>query len=289
MGMSDDRPVTELCRLDIDGPVARLTLTRSEVHNALNAQLISEITDVLAWTAERSVGSTGELLDSEGANHLRALVIGSDGRHFCAGADINMMREGGTKGAEENRADAERLDQLFNGLWSHPCFTIASVHGVALGGGAGLVACCDHAIAAPGTRIALSEAKLGILPAVIGPYVYRRVGSAQFRRLATLAGTFEPNEALMIGMVDQISASAEEASQLVDEAIETVLTTGPVAVVEAKSLTDSFDRWMGTDEELREWALDKTSEMRASAEGQEGLAAFLEGRKPAWSSEDQDG
>ena len=85
------------------------------------------------------------------------------------------------------------------------------------------------------------------------------------------------------------SASAEEASQLVDETIETVLTTAPVAVVEAKSLTDSFDRWMGTDEELREWVLDKTSEMRASAEGQEGLESFLEGRKPAWSSEDQDG
>jgi methylglutaconyl-CoA hydratase len=90
-------------------------------------------------------------------------------------------------------------------------------------------------------------------------------------------------------MVDQIAVSVEEASQLVDETIATVLTTAPGAVVEAKSLTDSFDRWMGTDEELREWALDKTSEMRASAEGQEGLAAFLEGRKPAWSSEDQDG
>jgi methylglutaconyl-CoA hydratase len=200
-----------------------------------------------------------------------------------------MMREGGTKGAEENRADAERLDRLFNGLWSHPCFTIASVRGVALGGGAGLVACCDHAIAASDTRIALSEAKLGILPAVIGPYVYRRVGSAQFRRLATLAGTFEPEEALMIGMVDRIAANAEEMEGLVDEVISMVLTTGPMAVMEAKRLTDSFDRWMGTDEELREWALDKTSEMRASDEGQEGLAAFLEGRKPAWSPGDQDG
>ena len=289
MGMSDDRPVTELCRLDVDGPLARLTLTRSEVHNALNVQLITEITDVLAWTAERSVGSTAGLLDSDDAKHLRVLIVESDGRNFCAGADINMMREGGTKGAEENRADAERLDRLFNGLWSHPCFTIASVRGVALGGGAGLVACCDHAIASPDTRIALSEAKLGILPAVIGPYVYRRVGSAQFRRLATLAGTFEPEEALMIGMVDRIAANAEEMESLVDEAIAMVLTTGPMAVTEAKRLTDFFDRWMGTDEELREWALDKTSEMRASEEGQEGLAAFLEGRKPAWSSEDQDG
>ncbi|MEC8874776.1 MAG: enoyl-CoA hydratase-related protein [Candidatus Thermoplasmatota archaeon] len=287
--MSDSMPRTELCRLEVDGPVARLNLTRTQVHNALNIQLISEITDVLEWAAVRSVGSTGELHGSDGSQNLRVLVISSEGRHFCAGADINMMREGGKKSAEDNRSDAELLDCLFHGLWSHPCFTIASVHGVALGGGAGLVACCDHAIATKETRIALSEAKLGILPAVIGPYVYRRVGSAQFRRLATLAGTFETDEALTIGMIDQIADNAEEASRLVEETIAALLTTGPVAVMEAKRLTDSFDRWTGTDEELREWVLDKTSEMRASTEGQEGLAAFLEGRKPAWSPEDQEG
>ncbi len=289
ISIGDSLPQTTLASLDIAGAVAYLTLRRDDVFNALNPELIDDITELLEWTSHRSVAERGTLTDDSGAPYLRVVVLAGAGRHFCAGADIDWMRDAGTKSSEENRADSERLDRLFNNLWSHPCFTIASVHGVALGGGAGLVACCDHAIATSGSRIALSEAKLGILPAVIGPYVYRRVGSAQFRRLATLAGTFEPEEALMIGMVDQIAASAEDASRLIDEAIETVLTTGPVAVKEAKSLTDSFDRWMGTDEELREWALDKTSEMRASAEGQEGLAAFLEGRKPTWSSEDQDG
>ena len=200
-----------------------------------------------------------------------------------------MMRDAGVKTPEENRTDSERLDRLFNTLWAHPCFTISTVQGVALGGGAGLLACSDHVIALDSARIALSEAKLGILPAVIGPYVYRRVGSAQFRRLAMLAGRFDGREALNIGMIDQVSTSSEESAEMVDAAIATVMSTGPVAVTEAKGLVQTFDRWHGTDEDLRRWTLDKTSEMRGSPEGQEGLSAFLDRRPPAWSPEDQDG
>jgi len=200
-----------------------------------------------------------------------------------------MMRDAGVKSPEENRTDSERLDRLFNSLWSHPCFTIAAVQGVALGGGAGLIACSDHVIALDSSRIALSEAKLGILPAVIGPYVYRRVGSAQFRRLAMLAGRFDGHEALNIGMADQVSTSMEEAAEMVDAAIATVMSTGPVAVTEAKNLAQTLDNWRGTEEDLRRWTLDKTSEMRSSPEGQEGLSAFLDRRPPAWSPEDQDG
>lgn len=200
-----------------------------------------------------------------------------------------MMRDAGVKTPEENRTDSERLDRLFNTLWAHPCFTISTVQGVALGGGAGLLACSDHVIALDSARIALSEAKLGILPAVIGPYVYRRVGSAQFRRLAMLAGRFDGREALNIGMIDQVSTSSEESAEMVDAVIATVMSTGPVAVTEAKRLVQTFDRWHGTDEDLRRWTLDKTSEMRGSPEGQEGLSAFLDRRPPAWSPEDQDG
>ena len=289
MRMSDVRPATELCSLAIDGSVATLTLDRSDVYNALNVQLISEIIDVLDWTSHRSVGRNGSLRDHDGAEYLRALVVRSAGKHFCAGADINMMRDAGVKSPDENRTDSERLDRLFNSLWAHPCFTITAVQGVALGGGAGIIACSDHAIALDSSRIALSEAKLGILPAVIGPYVYRRVGSAQFRRLAMLAGRFDGHEALNIGMVDQVSTSLEETDRMIDEAIETVMSTGPMAVTEAKSLTETFDNWRGTDEDLRRWTLDKTSEMRGSPEGQEGLSAFLDRRPPAWSPEDQDG
>ena len=275
-------PETSLCSLEIEGPVAKLTLTRQDVYNALNIQLISEIISLLEWTKERSVGERGTLNDEDGAPYLRVIVMSGAGKHFCAGADINMMRDAGAKSPEENRADSERLDRLFNSLWSHPCFTIGKIQGVALGGGAGLIACLDHVIVDLGTRIALSEGKLGILPAVIGPYVYRKVGSAEFRRLSMLAGRIGAEEALRIGLVSQLAPSLDGAE---DAVVAEVLTTGPMAVAEAKKLTLTFDRWTGTDEELRTWTLDKTSAMRGSGEGQEGLASFLEKRSPNWNEE----
>jgi methylglutaconyl-CoA hydratase len=276
------KPETSLCTLEIEGVVAHLTLTREDVYNALNIQMISEIISILEWTKDRSVGERGTLLDSTGTPYLRVLVFSGSGKHFCAGADINMMRDAGAKSPEENRIDSERLDRLFNSLWAHPCFTIGKIQGVALGGGAGLIACLDHVIVEPGTRIALSEGKLGILPVVIGPYVYRKVGSAEFRRLAMLAGRIGAEEALRVGLVNQLSESLEGAeSGVIDE----ILTTGPMAVSEAKRLTLTFDRWIGSDQDLRQWTLDKTSAMRGSEEGQEGLASFLEKRSPNWKEE----
>ncbi len=266
--MTDNLPDTELCNLEIEGPVARLTLMRPDVFNAMNIQMISEIISLLDWTEKRSVARMGNLSDDSGNSYIRVLVFSGKGRHFCAGADINMMRDAGAKSPAENRIDSERLDRLFNTLWAHPCFTIGIVQGVALGGGAGLVACLDHVIVEPRTRIALSEGKLGILPAVIGPYVYRRVGSSQFRRLAMLAGRIDAEEALRIGMVDQAEESPEAAHEAASGVIDEVLTTGPMAVAEAKRLTLIFDRWESTDEDLRLWTLDKTSEMRGSNEGQ---------------------
>lgn len=285
----DTQPDTELCRLEVEGAVANLTLDRTDAFNALNPQLISDITEVLEWTSERSVGRTGELHSTDGSPNLRALVIRAEGKHFCAGADINMMRDGGSKTPEENRADSERLDRLFHGLWSHPCFTIACVQGVALGGGAGLVSCSDHVIAEPRTRIALSEAKLGISAAVIGPYVYRRLGSAGFRRLAMLASRIGPEEALRIGFVDEVADSADAMEASVSSVVSEVMTSGPLAVTSAKRMVGILDHWDGDDASLRAWTLDLTSEMRGSPEGQEGLSSFIDGRKPAWSQEDQEG
>ena len=152
-------------------------------------------------------------------------------------------------------------------------------------GGAGIVSCVDHVIAEPSTRIALSEGKLGILPAVIGPYVYRKIGSAQFRRLSMLASRVDAEEALRIGWIDDIVKDKEEFEKASSRVIDTVLTTGPVAVYESKKLTLELDRWTGSDEDLRLWTLEKTSEMRGSREGQEGLSAFLERRSPDWSTE----
>ena len=280
--IEDLMPETNLCSLEVEGATARLTLTREDVYNALNIELISEIISILDWTRDRSVGERGTLEDPTGASYLRVLILSGAGKHFCAGADINMMRDAGAKTAEENRIDSERLDHLFNSLWAHPCFTIGKIQGVALGGGAGLIACLDHTIVEPGTRIALSEGKLGILPAVIGPYVYRKVGSAQFRRLSMMAGRIGAEESLRIGLVNQVSESLEGAETSV---IDEVMTTGPMAVAEAKKLTLTFDRWTKSDEDLRTWTLDKTSAMRGSEEGQEGLSSFLEKRPPNWKEE----
>ena len=274
-------PKTSLIKVEIDDCIARVTLARSEKYNALNVQMITELIQVFSWTAKNSVGVTGKLISDDGTPYLRVLVLSGEGKHFCAGADINMMRDAGANTPEENRRDSERLDSLFNGLWAHPCFTIGKIQGVALGGGAGLIACLDHVICDSRVKIALSEGKLGILPAVIGPYVYRRMGSANFRRHAMLAGRMDTSEALRIGMIDCIDDSLDESS-----VVSEVLSTGPCAVTAAKELALGFDRWEGDDESLRLWTLDFTSRMRGSDEGQEGLSSFLEKRSPNWKSEE---
>ena len=285
MKMSDIPPKNKLCQLVIDGNIARINLNRSDVFNALNTELISELISVIKWTSDRSVSRNSSLEDSEGEKFLRVIIFTGEGKHFCAGADINMMRDAGARSVEENRIDSERLDSLFHGLWAHPCFTIGCIQGVALGGGAGLVSCFDYAIAEPRTRIALSEAKLGILPAVIGPYVYRKIGSSNFRRLSMMASKINSVEAMRIGLIDFVVESSSDFDDRSNIISQEVLTTGPMAVTEAKNLTLVFDRWDGSDEELRNWTLDKTSQMRGSEEGQEGLSSFLERRKPNWSSE----
>ena len=285
MTFMDTPPLTELVSIVIEDSRCHIKLDREDKFNALNIQMITELCTLFDWTSERSVGTQGTLADANGTPYLRTLVLSGAGRHFCAGADINMMRDAGANTPEENRIDSERLDRLFNGLWAHPCFTVGAIQGVALGGGAGLVACLDHVIATSNVKIALSEGKLGILPAVIGPYVYRRLGSACFRRLAMQASRIGSDEALRTGFIEAVVDGVDDLSQAVDLLIDEVLTTGPQAVTLAKELTLQFDRWNGTDEELREYTLDFTSRMRGSSEGQEGLSSFLDKRAANWKKE----
>ena len=287
MTSMDAPPTTSMVSLTVDGARANLTLSRPDKFNAMNVEMIQELILLLEWTAERSAGRQDALEDSEGRPYLRTLVLRGEGKHFCAGADINMMRDAGANTPEENRADSKRLDRLFNGLWSHPCFTVGAVQGVALGGGAGLISCCDYVVATADIRIALSEGKLGILPAVIGPYVYRRLGSATFRRLAMQASRIRGEEALRIGFIEALVDRAEEVDAVVDAMVAEVMTTGPSAVTLSKELTLGFDRWTESDEALRDWTLDFTSRMRGSKEGQEGLSSFLEKRPPNWKPEEK--
>ena len=275
-------PRTELVKVEIDGSTCHITLNREEKYNALNVQMISELCEIFEWTAKRSAGHVNQLHDSDGQEYLRALVISGQGKHFCAGADINMMRDAGAQTAEENRKDSERLDRLFNSLWAHPCFTIGLIQGVALGGGAGLIACCDYVAATENVKIALSEGKLGILPAVIGPYVYRRLGSACFRRLAMQASRIDSEEALRIGFIEKVVKNTDELQVASVAILEEILSTGPSAISLAKELTLEFDHWALDDEKLRQFTLDFTSKMRGSDEGQEGLSSFLEKRPANW-------
>ena len=275
-------PQTELVELQIEGSTCYVTLNRQDKFNALNVQMISELCEIFEWTSKRSAGRNNILQDSDGKEYLRTLIISGHGKHFCAGADINMMRDAGAQSAEENRKDSERLDQLFNSLWSHPCFTIGLIQGVALGGGAGLIACCDYVVATENVKIALSEGKLGILPAVIGPYVYRRLGSACFRRLAMQASRIDSEEALRIGFVEKVVKDKEDLQDASVVILEEILSSGPSAVSLAKELTLEFDHWALDDEELRKFTLDFTSKMRGSDEGLEGLSSFLEKRPPNW-------
>ena len=281
----ENPPQTELVTMTLDGSRANLRLNREDKFNALNVQLITELCDLLDWTAARSAGNLDALHDENGAPYLRSIVLSGSGRHFCAGADINMMRDAGANTPEENRADSKRLDRLFNSLWAHPCFTVGAIQGVALGGGAGLVACLDHVIGTQNIKLALSEGKLGILPAVIGPYVYRRLGSACFRRLAMQASRVGAEEALRTGFIEQVVADVNSLEPAVQLLLDEILTTGPCAVTLAKQLTLNFDRWTESDEALREWTLDFTSKMRGSNEGQEGLSSFLEKRSANWKPE----
>ena len=282
----ENPPETSLIQLTIDGSCARIELAREEKFNALNVEMITELIEVFEWTKERSAGQNDALEDENGTPYLRTLVLSGRGKHFCAGADINMMRDAGANTPEENRKDSERLDRLFNGLWSHPCFTIGAIQGVALGGGAGLIACLDYVVATENVRIALSEGKLGILPAVIGPYVYRRVGSANVRSLAMQASRVKSVEALRIGFIECVVENTEAFDAQIDSIISEVLTTGPSAAMLAKELTLGFDRWNENDESLRRWTLDFTSRMRGSREGQEGLSSFLEKRPANWKPEE---
>ena len=281
----ENPPQTELVTMTLDGSRANLRLNREDKFNALNVQLITELCDLLDWTAARSAGNLDTLHDENGAPYLRSIVLSGSGRHFCAGADINMMRDAGANTPEENRADSKRLDRLFNSLWAHPCFTVGAIPGVALGGGAGLVACLDHVLGTQNIKLALSEGKLGILPAVIGPYVYRRLGSACFRRLAMQASRVGAEEALRTGFIEQVVADVDSLEPAVQSLLDEVLTTGPCAVILAKQLTLNFDRWTESDEALRDWTLDFTSKMRGSKEGQEGLSSFLEKRSANWKPE----
>lgn len=250
------------------GEVLWLTLNRPEIHNAFGDQLIAELTEALDNAAED--------------DRVRAIVITGAGKTFSAGADLNWMRGMAAASEEENREDALRLARLLRTLNFHPKPTIARVNGAAFGGGLGLIACCDIVISVEDAVFALTEVRLGLVPAVISPYVIRRIGERQARRFFLTAERFNATRAMRIGLVREL-ASHDNLDEMVAQQLRWLAQGGPRAVSEAKALifqVTGLD--VAAQEKLDLHTANLIARLRVSEEGQEGLNAFLEKRKPGW-------
>ena len=246
--------------------IAIVVLNRPEVHNAFNAQVIAELTATFA------------ALDADDA--IRAVVIAGAGRSFCAGADLNWMKAMAGYSRAQNLADAQALAAMLRTLDGMTKPTIARVHGAAMGGGVGLVACCDIAIAAQEATFALSEAKLGLIPATISPYVIEAVGTRYARRYFLTAERFDAAEAYRIGLVHDIVQQVE-LDERINEMLGTLLLAGPRAQAECKALIRSVAH-RPIDAQVIAGTARHIADVRASPEGKEGVAAFLGKRKAAW-------
>jgi methylglutaconyl-CoA hydratase len=237
-----------------DGSVLRIVLTRPDRRNAFDAALIAELAEAFV-----NIG------------RARAVVLAGEGASFCAGADVNWMRASARLSFDENVADANAMRRMFESIDQCPTPVVARVQGHALGGGAGLVAAADIAIAAPTTQFAFSEVKLGIIPAVISPFALAKIGVAHARRYFVTGERFDAATALRIGLISEV---ADDLDGTVDRVVGELLSAGPQAARWAKRLV----RERPDGPETARWI----SERRTSDEGQEGLAAFLEKRKPSW-------
>jgi methylglutaconyl-CoA hydratase len=250
----------------IDKLVARVTFNRPEVHNAFNDQMIEELTHVFKDIQKR-----------EG---VRVVVLTGEGESFSAGADINWMRKVKDYSFEESFENSLKLADLFYFVYSLPKPTIARVNGTAIGGGTGLVAVCDIAIASSVAKFSFSEVKLGLVPACISPYVIRKCGEGRTREFFLTGERLSAEKALSAGLVNQV-VPPEELDEAVEDLVSQLLSSGPQAIGVCKELLGNVPSL--SFEEAKEYTARVLSGLRISDEGQEGTKAFLEKRKPKWS------
>ena len=262
-------------RLDRDGPdgvVARVTLARPDVHNAFDASTIAELRTTFAGLAREEPAT------------LRAVVLAGDGPTFCAGADIAWMRAAMSLDVEGNEQDAMAMADMFESIDTCPVPVIARVHGSALGGGMGLCAVADVVIAESGTRFGFTETRLGILPAVIAPFVVAKVGESHARALFPSGRRFDAIRAQRIGLVHEVVEGEAALDAAVDTAIDDVLGAGPTAARAAKAIVREI---RGLGHGSAKWHTARTiARQRVTAEAREGFAAFDERRRPAWTPSD---
>ncbi|GAB2723942.1 MULTISPECIES: enoyl-CoA hydratase/isomerase family protein [unclassified Comamonas] len=248
------------------GPVATITLTQPDVRNAFSDEVIADITRAFSW-----VGAQAQ---------VRAVVLAAEGPAFCAGANLNWMRAMADYTREENLVDAGKLAEMLRVIYTCPKPTIARVQGDVYAGGMGLVACCDMAVAASHAGFCLSEVKIGLIPATISPYVIRAMGPRAAHRYFLTGERFDAAEALRTGFVHQV-VEAEALDSAVDGLLKHLLSASPAAVQACKKLVlDVAGREV--DEALIAETVAGIADIRASAEGKEGVQAFLNKRKPSW-------
>lgn len=249
--------------------IATVTLNRPARRNAFDEAMIAALADVF------------ETL--RGSDHVRMVVLRGAGPMFCAGADIEWMRRQGHHSTDENLADARALAEMLHRLDTLPQLTVAAVQGGAYGGGLGLIAACDVAYALDGAAFAFSEVRLGLTPATISPYVVRATGPRAARALFATAAPFDAHRAAGLGLIDAIAADPAELDGLIDRLAGQILAAAPEAVADAKQLVDDV-AFRPISPELRALTAQRIATRRASEEGREGLAAFLDRRRPDWSA-----
>jgi len=265
---------SNLIEIDADPRgIMTLTLNRPDVHNAFDDRLIAGLTRAL------------ERIDQESS--VRAVVLTGSGASFSAGADLNWMRSMASANEEENRQDSLRLATLMRTLTFLNKPTIARVNGSAFGGGVGLLTCCDIAVANSAAKFGLTEVKLGLVPAVISPYVINAIGPRQAMRLFLTGEVFGAEHAERIQLVHQ-TATADELDDAVEEQLNWLLKAGPEAVKAAKSLVGAVvARTAEGQAKMDAQTAALIARLRVSSEGQEGLAAFLDKRRPSWCGESE--
>jgi methylglutaconyl-CoA hydratase len=250
--------------IEAENNVISVWLNRPEVHNAMNALMIEELTDAYS---------------SFDDDQTRAVVLRGKGKSFCAGADLNYMKEIASFGLKENKEDSLKLARLFQGIYACPFPTIAMVHGAAFGGANGLLAACDIVLAEENTTFAFSEVKLGIAPATIAPFVIKRIGEFGAKELMITGKRFKTDEALKWHLVNH-SSTESKLEDTLNKLLKEIKRNGPKAVRAAKELIHSITDHKTDD--MLEYTAQIIAELRASDEGQEGMASFLEKRKPNW-------
>jgi methylglutaconyl-CoA hydratase len=253
-----------------DGPFARVTLDRPDVRNAFNAELIGELRAAF------------DLLSGEPPDALRGVVLAGEGPVFSAGADVEWMRASATLSRDENERDAAALQSMLGAIDACPVPVIARVQGAALGGGMGLCAVSDIVLATTSTRFGFTETKLGIIPAVISTFVVPKIGESHARALFATGQRFDAQRAHLIGLVHEIVPDVAALDARVAALLEELRTAGPTAARAAKTLVREL-RALAPDE-ARRHTVRHIAQQRTSAEGQEGLAAFVDKRPPRWST-----